>query len=324
MGEKQFRDCVEAEVVDLHVLRSLTWAGMIPCGSGARALAWQLLLEYLPEERSRWSGVLGEMRSRYKRIQLELSMHPTETAPEGDHPLSSGQDSHWARFFSVQETERLIALDVKRTHPGVHRFRELEPSMRRILLAYASQHASGYRQGMHELLAPLALVFSDAQRDSAEDAEADAYHCLCTIMTEMAPLYLSTGKELSRELDRLNEVLQVRDPKLHAHLASLNVEPSLYGFRWIRLWLTQEFDLADVLLLWDSILTANPRIPWLRYLCVAMVIAVRDKLLKSDFNHAAQILLRYSANNTPIQTILKLADALRTGEKLSTNSIPKR
>ena len=38
------------------------------------------------------------------------------------------------------------------------------------------------------------------------------------------------------------------------------VNPQFYAFRWITLLLTQEFDFADSLRLWDSLL-ANPEGP---------------------------------------------------------------
>jgi len=305
---------LRAEVVDLQEVRASIWRGGAPEDAETRALVWKLLLEYLPAERAVRDVASAEMRRRYGRIVAAVTTHPTDSAPEDDHPLSDNKDSHWAKFFSVQESERLITLDVRRTHPDLGAFRKLEASMRRVLIAYASQHPNpGYRQGINELLAPLIYVFSDASSESPEDAEADAYHCLCTIMSEMSPLYLSSPEPLNREFVRLNEILQLRDPKLYEHLSAVGVEPRLYALRWLRLWLTQEFALPDTLLLWDSILTSCPRLPWLRYICAAMVIAVRDRLLSADFNVAAQVLLRYATNNVRVQRVLALADGLRTG-----------
>ena len=37
------------------------------------------------------------------------------------------------------------------------------------------------------------------------------------------------------------------------------MSPSFYGFRWLTLLMTQEFDLPDVLRLWDSLLSDSRR-----------------------------------------------------------------
>ena len=45
-----------------------------------------------------------------------------------------------------------------------------------------------------------------------------------------------------------------KDPELGSTLTKLRVSPTFYGFRWITLLMTQEFDLPDVMRLWDSLL----------------------------------------------------------------------
>uniref|UniRef100_A0A7S3A481 Rab-GAP TBC domain-containing protein n=1 Tax=Rhodosorus marinus TaxID=101924 RepID=A0A7S3A481_9RHOD len=304
-------------VVDCQELRVQVWAGSTPENVRSRALLWQLLLSCLPQDKILWEETLSKWRTDYAEIVREISKHPADSAPDGDHPLSLEQDSHWAHFFNMREAEKLIDLDVKRTHPAISEFRRLEGPMHRILLAYSLKHQEiGYRQGMNELLAPLIYIYSEVPGIKPIDAEADAYHSLATVMKEMSRYYTPSLAELHKELDLLDDTLRLRDPELHRYLTSLSIQPQLYGTRWIRLWLTQEFSLQQTLILWDSILSVHPRMPWIRSICSSMVVAVRDKLLGADFNTAAQTLLRYSNNNVDVELVLKLAHAFRTGSSI--------
>ena len=64
-----------------------------------------------------------------------------------------------------------------------------------------------------------------------------------------------TPKPSSQDLDPINCcVADVFTTPRHAGAA-----PSFYGFRWLTLLMTQEFDLPDVLRLWDSLLADTQR-----------------------------------------------------------------
>lgn len=86
---------------------------------------------------------------------------PVEKSIVNDDPLSQNEESVWNSFFCDQELTKLINQDVCRTFPGVDFFRrpETQMQMANILFSYARSHpAICYRQGMHELLAPLLFV----------------------------------------------------------------------------------------------------------------------------------------------------------------------
>ena len=51
----------------------------------------------------------------------------------------------------------------------------------------------------------------------------------------------------------LNALVSRIDPELHAHLRDVSIDPRYYSFRWLTLLLSQEFELPEVLRLWDAI-----------------------------------------------------------------------
>ena len=49
------------------------------------------------------------------------------------------------------------------------------------------------------------------------------------------------------------------------------MNPQFYGFRWITLLLSQEFDLPEVIQLWDCLFSDENRFQFLLYCCCAMI-----------------------------------------------------
>jgi len=54
----------------------------------------------------------------------------------------------------------------------------------------------------------------------------------------------------------------------------MEVDARYYSFRWLSLFLTQEFELPDVLRLWDSFLADRKRFRFPIFVCVAMMVYV--------------------------------------------------
>jgi len=71
-------------------------------------------------------------------------------------------------------------------------------------------------------------------------------------------------------------LLKSYDPVLHNHLTRLGIEPQLYGLRWIRLLFGREFHVADVLKLWDAIFADDPKLSIVDYVCLAMLLYLRE------------------------------------------------
>lgn len=79
-----------------------------------------------------------------------------------DNPLSQNPDSTWGRFFRNAELERMLDQDLSRLYPEHGSYFQTpgcQGMLRRILLLWCLRHPEyGYRQGMHELLAPFLYV----------------------------------------------------------------------------------------------------------------------------------------------------------------------
>lgn len=313
--EALFRHCLSATSVDVDELRRLVWAHGMPDTTWARPMAWKLLVEYLPPDRVYWDRVLALRRANFWAMVADVTVDPTDKPlREGDHPLSQQRDSRWREFFEDGDLRESIRRDVDRTHPDLDRMARLRDSLERVLFVYAKMHPDlRYRQGMNELAAPFLLVFSEERGVDLSDTEADAYFCFDIIMTEMQKCYAVVETEtegIERQLREFLALFRIKDPELERHFELLKIEMRFFALRWLRLWLAREFALPDLLALWDSFLTSEQRLGWVRYVCVAMLIRIREGLLKSDFVDCMKLLLHYPPSDTA--EILRTADRLRT------------
>ncbi|KAL0346895.1 UNVERIFIED_CONTAM: TBC1 domain family member 5 [Sesamum calycinum] len=106
---------------------------------------------------------------RYATLRRRLLVDPHVPKDGGsspdlviDNPLSQNPDSMWGRFFRNAELERMVDQDLTRLYPERGSYFQTsgcQSMLRRILLLWCLKNPEyGYRQGMHELLAPLLYV----------------------------------------------------------------------------------------------------------------------------------------------------------------------
>ncbi|KAA1097461.1 hypothetical protein PGT21_007817 [Puccinia graminis f. sp. tritici] len=88
--------------------------------------------------------------------------------------------------------------------------------------------------------------------------------------------------------------LKHADPELWAHLEKLDIEPQLWGIRWLRLLFTREFTYQESLSLWDGIFAQDgTSLRLADFVCIAMLLRIREGLLESDYTGALQLILRF-------------------------------
>ncbi|KAJ6296435.1 hypothetical protein OIU78_024312 [Salix suchowensis] len=106
---------------------------------------------------------------RYAGLRRRLLVDPhlskdgrNSPDPVIDNPLSQNPDSTWGRFFRNAELEKTLDQDLSRLYPEHGSYFQTpgcQGMLRRILLLWCLRHPEyGYRQGMHELLAPFLYV----------------------------------------------------------------------------------------------------------------------------------------------------------------------
>ncbi|CAN6482695.1 unnamed protein product [Victoria cruziana] len=140
--------------------------------SKVRGVRWRINLGVLPSASSSIDDlrrVAADCRRRYADLRRHLLVDPYVAKNEFeesnlimDNPLSQNPDSMWGRFFRNAELEKMLDQDLSRLYPehgSYFQTSACQAMLRRILLLWCLKHPeTGYRQGMHELLAPLLYV----------------------------------------------------------------------------------------------------------------------------------------------------------------------
>jgi len=96
-------------------------------------------------------------------------------------------------------------------------------------------------------------------------------------------------------MNKLNQLLKTKDLELWKHLESQAMDPQFYSFRWLTLLLTQEFELPDLLRMWDSFFADPDRFEFTIYFCGAMIICIKEELLDGSFADNLKMLQNYPA-----------------------------
>jgi TBC1 domain family member 2 len=268
---KKMDQILLSENIDLIALRKQSWNG-IP--QEFRCMVWQLLLGYLPTNKSRREVTLQKKRKEY------LDLLPTY--------FSSTMDDE--RTTQESEILRQILVDLPRTCPNIPFFQQgfIQKAMERILYIWSIRHpASGYVQGMNDLLTPILLVFmnqsliqetgggniitdnkvtishslvfqcdlTSVDISVINAVEADSYWCLTKLLDNIQDHYTFSQPGLQRMVCRLEDLIRRIDSDLHDHLQSQGVEYIQFAFRWMNCLLLRELPLSAILRLWDTYLS---------------------------------------------------------------------
>ncbi|XP_077721445.1 TBC1 domain family member 5 isoform X4 [Canis aureus] len=142
-----------------------------------RSICWKLFLCVLPQDKSQWISRIKELRAWYSNVKEIHITNPRKVVGQQDlminNPLSQDEGSLWNKFFQDKELRSMIEQDVKRTalcganRRWKHWFPEMQffqqENVRKILtdvlFCYARENEQLlYKQGMHELLAPIVFI----------------------------------------------------------------------------------------------------------------------------------------------------------------------
>ncbi|XP_068666786.1 uncharacterized protein [Aristolochia californica] len=234
----KFTKELSGTTVILEKLWELAWSG-VP--SYMRPNIWRLLLGYAPPNSDRTEVVLR--RKRHEYIDCV------------------------SQYYDIPDTERSedeinmlhqIAVDCPRTVPDVTFFQqpEIQKSLERILYTWAIRHpASGYVQGINDLVTPFLVVFlsehlednmdkwsiSNLSSSQISDIEADCYWCLSKLLDGMQDHYTFAQPGIQRLVFKLKELVQRIDEPVSRHMEEQGLEFLQFAFRWFNCLLIREW-----------------------------------------------------------------------------------
>lgn len=284
--ETQFeKTLMQPDVVSLAELRKLGWNG-IPVKY--RALAWKMMLGYVPTNKARRAQTLQRKRSEYRDAMAQQHYHIDDDS----------------RTLQEQETLRQVLVDVPRTAPEIPLFRNdrIKRMLTRLLYIWAMRHpASSYVQGINDLATPLIVVFladyydgqdvldgdvmNHLSDERLDDLEADVYWCLTSLLAGIQDHYTSDQPGVQRMVMRLQELVNRIDVDLCRHLREMGIEFLQFSFKWMNCLLLREFHLRCVPRLWDTYISEKSGFEDFHvYVCAAFICQFSLQLQQMTFD----------------------------------------
>jgi hypothetical protein len=166
---------------------------------------------------------------------------------------------------------------------------------------------------MNEIVGTLYFVLAnDENEEWASEAEADTYFLFNTLMVEMRDIFVPDLDEadtgIQGRMTNMINLLSLHDPEVRCHLDDCGIDPGFYSIRWLTTLLSREFLLPDTIRLWDSMFASTHKDNFMRYVCVCMVMVIREDLLKGDFGTCLRLLQAYPPMN--VDQLLESSRAL--------------
>ncbi|XP_030922804.1 TBC1 domain family member 13-like isoform X3 [Quercus lobata] len=281
---------ISKKVVNMRELRRIASQG-IPDTAGIRSTVWKLLLGYLPLDRSLWPSEMAKKRSQYKQFKDELLMNPSEVTRRMDKFKSCEKEDSKCESRCLLSRSEIThgehPLSLGKTSIWNQFFQDTE------IIEQIDRDVKRTHPDMHFFSGDLPFAKSNQE-------------ALKNILIVFAKLNPGI-----RYVQGMNEILAPlfyvfrNDPD-----EEYAVNPQFYAFRWITLLLTQEFNFADSLHIWDTLLSdLDGPLETLLRVCCAMLILIRRRLLAGDFTSNLKLLQNYPPTN--ISHLLYVANKLR-------------
>ncbi|VAI19798.1 unnamed protein product [Triticum turgidum subsp. durum] len=286
-------NCVNYLGVACHLICDLTYGGFFCIEFNN---SW--LQGYAPPNADRREGVLTRKRLEYVEcVSQYYDIPDTERSDEEITML------------------RQIAVDCPRTVPDVTFFQDpqIQKSLERILYTWAIRHpASGYVQGINDLVTPFLIVFLSEHLEGNMDTwsmenlslqdvsniEADCYWCLSKFLDGMQDHYTFAQPGIQRLVFRLKELVHRIDEPLSKHIEEQGLEFLQFAFRWFNCLLIREVPFHLVTRLWDTYLAEGDYLPdFLVYISASFLLTWSEKLQKLDFQEMVMFLQHLPTRN---------------------------
>ncbi|KAG8375907.1 hypothetical protein BUALT_Bualt09G0007900 [Buddleja alternifolia] len=195
---------------------------------------------------------------RSSNLELETEMLDRlriSDAPETSASHATATQGGAAREDRVSEwlwTLHRIVVDVVRTDSHLEFYEDTKnlARMSDILAVYAwVDPATGYCQGMSDLLSPFVVLFED---------DADAFWCFEMLLRRMRENFKMEGLTgIMKQLQALWHILELTDKEMFSHFSHIGAESLHFAFRMLLVLFRRELSFNEALCMWEMIWAAD-------------------------------------------------------------------
>ncbi len=284
-----------------------------------RAYIWKIILGYLPLDISEWDSTLAKKREEYKiykkfikeKLKKELEKKEYTSKDNLEQIIKDVYRTNTQFSFFFQPTdknknfnkEEILNIYNKRKNwdfsniEEVYKYDNFENEthtdvLKRILFTYSSilQDVS-YHQGMNEILAPIYYTFSYDKlylEENEEDIEADSFWSFYFLLNGIKNNFEENQEGLFYKSEILNECLKIVDEDVYNKLLEKNIKCEFFCLRWFVVLFGQDFDMGDVIRIWDFVFSNENKNYLLFYVCLAVINLRRNVIINGEMNEILQ------------------------------------
>ena len=254
---------------------------------------WKILLKYLPTNKEIQKSSLNRKREEYIKLYNIYFEKTNDFRDEKD-----------------QKIMKIILADVPRTQPDLLIFRseKIQEMLIHILFIWHARHpASGYVQGINDLVVPFIMIFTNdyieidfenfkfldeklkLTEQEAQNIEADSYWCLCKILDYILDNYTFSGIEKS--FGKIIEIVKKIDLDLYKHFVKQGQEVNIqegeifqFFLGWVNCLLVRELSPNMCFRLFDTYISVDEGFSVMHlYVCSALFLKFGKKFLEMDY-----------------------------------------
>ena len=284
-----------------------------------RAYIWKIILGYLPLVISEWDSTLAKKREEYKiykkfikeklKKELEKKEYTSKDILEQIIKDVYRTNTQFSFFFQPTDKnknfnkEEILNIYNKRKNWDFSNIEEVykydnfknethTDVLKRILFTYSSilQDVS-YHQGMNEILAPIYYTFSYDKlylEENEEDIEADSFWSFYFLLNGIKNNFEENQEGLFYKSEILSECVKIVDEDIYNKLLEKNIKCEFFCLRWFVVLFGQDFDMGDVIRIWDFVFSCENKNYLLFYVCLAVINLRRNVIINGEMNEILQ------------------------------------
>ncbi|XP_055645099.1 growth hormone-regulated TBC protein 1-A isoform X1 [Toxorhynchites rutilus septentrionalis] len=195
------------------------------------------------------------------------------------------------RYEYDQEIADQIKIDLPRTFPDNIHFDEYKLGLYNVLITYAHHNKSvGYCQGLNYIAGLILIVTKN---------EESTFWLLKVLVENIVPMYHTKKMvNLITDIDVLSELIRIRVPDVHRHIADLGLPWAVIATKWFICVYAEVVPTETALRIWDCVFLEGNKV--LLRVGISIVVGLRREILATDDISALIGLFRTLESNTTL------------------------
>lgn len=308
---------VDGEKIDVATIRKYANETLSGYPPEDRALAWLVLSGLYTEIPNDWPEKQKKLVENYWSFVKEFGVEGWEEKDipdriqSSDMPVPNKQLMSAIHCDTIRTGRQIIFFPPERMPPKgekdpLYPFKGYIRRVERILYIFGTLNvALGYIQGFNELVLPLYYIMLKSTalfRNDQKVIEALTFSLLQQIITSTPVHEMYTMQDgssiIMHKLGEFVSLIERHIPKAYAILTKLKIHPCVYCYRWFNLLFAQEYDLPNMLLIWDTLMGhINEFMKWAFYIGLGQIKVIENRLKPNDMSATILALQDLGINN---------------------------